>query len=1321
MDYNLDSLGSRNFEHMTQAMLIKVIGPKLVVFGDGPDGGREATWRGESASLGNGSQWNGYGVLQAKYKLQTEDPSRNLVWLKSTIRSELKEWVNSDSKRTEKPDYMVFVTNVRLSSVPDHGKDEINAFVKNTLKELNLKVKEFRVWDYYEVVAQLDGDSSIRNRYAAFITPGDLIAALLDEASGFEKTFGQAIEAYTARCLRDESFLTLTQAGTAGDGQVTIADVFIDLPSELPSQTWLVENLERADDLSADEPESVGAAFDSEGRFEIHDSRSGIAAHLTNDFNYIPEARREGSRDPHRTVLVGGPGQGKSTVTQWLAEVYRAEFLRGSGSFGTADVASAAERIDARRIQLEMPRVNARRWPVRIVLTELADYLAKNPDRSLLHYMAMKISDRSSFEVDPLMLRKWLSSYPWLLLIDGLDEVPVTSNRRQVMTSIKDFFIDVAAIGGDVATVATTRPQGYSEEFSPEEYRHFQLSSLAVDEALSYAEGLVAVRMGRGTSTATKVMDRLRRASEEEHTRTLFESPLQVTILEVLLEKLGKAPSDRSRLYSAYYSVISQREQEKSGALSDLLQRFESDVDYLHRRIGFELQQRGSEVGETSSSLSIEEFEAFIVERFRDQGHSEIEVASLSGDFGALVTDRLVFLAKLQADRIGFELRSLQEFMSGEYIVHLPEARVIDEIERFASVPYWRNVVLFAIGSIFAHKEHLRAEIVLLCDRMNIERPAAALILPGADLALDILRDGSCLSMPKYSQRLARIALAQIESPHETGAQVLLYFNRQEFADLLWIELESLSPASASHWMNRATLLSHLQSADGDRANVALRKLFAVVNREVKVHLIQSAWDTRNWNLGAVVGDEFVLCSPQALFAHRSPFRKRRIPRKDDGSAPRWMANLMVVSGEMEQGDQQYRGPDLAREPFVANYQQLGQHHDAWEWLSVLETNDADWVALKSVAAFALDPTAESLAKSLGQLSSTKSTEVPNATPWPLIACIRDSGSRVGSANVGSMWSILGSLQHEARSGALGDGPVWQAAQDRWGQGIPVTADFIEHCVQRVGLPLWPEIAKDGYLPWAYTYTAYGIDEKPARLEIAGLIFEMEKHFSEDPIWPHLANFLATILAQEDEDELPARAKEIFELIERSVVQTDARTHWTAWLGLMPASRDRPSAEVLRRLAAQETLIGELGEEHANVLFSRIDQDGVSALCIALLSKPRLLEDISVERLDELAAGDSSAKIGALRPIRRILHAGPEAIWSGAIDDSYREIVSSSASSFGEQWFVELLNIRGGLHTVEVAARGAQVLADSHPSVAQHLTRIARSLAKANSVVGQPR
>ena len=78
-DYDLTRLGSRAFEQLVVALARRDIGPGVQVFGDGRDGGREATFEGtinwsKTSSRGQDGmgQWSGYTVLQAKFHVKHE-------------------------------------------------------------------------------------------------------------------------------------------------------------------------------------------------------------------------------------------------------------------------------------------------------------------------------------------------------------------------------------------------------------------------------------------------------------------------------------------------------------------------------------------------------------------------------------------------------------------------------------------------------------------------------------------------------------------------------------------------------------------------------------------------------------------------------------------------------------------------------------------------------------------------------------------------------------------------------------------------------------------------------------------------------------------------------------------------------------------------------------------------------------------------------------------------------------------------------------------------------------------------------------------------
>lgn len=50
MDYDLDRLGSPEFEHLIQGLCLSQLGARVRMFGNGPDGGREATFEAPGSS-----------------------------------------------------------------------------------------------------------------------------------------------------------------------------------------------------------------------------------------------------------------------------------------------------------------------------------------------------------------------------------------------------------------------------------------------------------------------------------------------------------------------------------------------------------------------------------------------------------------------------------------------------------------------------------------------------------------------------------------------------------------------------------------------------------------------------------------------------------------------------------------------------------------------------------------------------------------------------------------------------------------------------------------------------------------------------------------------------------------------------------------------------------------------------------------------------------------------------------------------------------------------------------------------------------------------
>jgi hypothetical protein len=156
------------------------------------------------------------------------------------------------------------------------------------------------------------------------------------------------------------------------------------------------------------------------------------------------------------------------------------------------------------------------------------------------------------------------------------------------------------------------------------------LLPLAVVEALNYARRLVDVRHRNDPDLHERVLARVGGAAGEVLTARLMRTPLQVTIMSLLLERRPRAPQDRYGLFEAYYSTLYDREVGKGTDVARLLDENRGHVDHLHERVGMVLQARAESAGDADAALPSEELEQLAVARLTDEGISAEQASGLA-------------------------------------------------------------------------------------------------------------------------------------------------------------------------------------------------------------------------------------------------------------------------------------------------------------------------------------------------------------------------------------------------------------------------------------------------------------------------------------------------------------------------------------------------------------------------------------------------------------------------------------------------------------------------------------------------------------------
>ncbi|MFI7591804.1 NACHT domain-containing protein [Micromonospora sp. NPDC049359] len=763
MSDNLEQLGPTGFQDLAASLAVASFGPGVQVMGAGRDGGRDLYHRGsliwKPTQDQTGEVWEGYTVLQVKHKAAlSANHQENAAWLWGQVREELKAWADPEGDRDPVPDFLIIITNVVLTPFPGAGGHDalhtsITSYIKgfeddtrdvdsqatkdrlDRLARLR-RMDKVRVWDRNQIQALLKLHPGVREAFPGFLTAGDVFAALAQFTDNIPlRDLETGLREHAKTTLMGEGFIYFDEAGS-GDGQgIPVHNVAIDLPVTFAGgtgQTSVVKYvLDRAE----------------------HVLTPGITTQAA----------------PRHLIVTGAPGNGKTTISKFLVQVFRAAMLKGSEdlSEGHREVISGtAEALN--RFGREMPK--NRRWPMRIDLARYAQEGGLGDDSTLLRWIAHKVSHRSDTgDVTPWALKKWMQRWPWLLVLDGLDEVTEPSVRRRLIERVTEFVNMAEADKSDVLVVLTTRPVGYTENIAPAHFERVDLDYLDLGEAVRYGELATRVRLRTDLDRIERVLRRLHNAAEDEALQHLLRTPLQVLMLTIIIDGAGQLAPDRYSLFRGYYDAVFRRERDKPAGLHKMLQEHGQQIQQLHERVGFELQVRAETGDRSYATLTRTELRQIAWQVLDEAGFkpSGKDAPLLDKIFDA-ATKRLVLIAPRGTDGYGFDVRSLQELMAAMHLTTGPLDGVLQRLRVSAASPYWRNTWLFAAGQLFSTPQpHQHDALVRLVEAIdeNADYRLGQVVPIGPRLALDIIDDGMARSYPKWRDRLVAHGMGVLTEP----------------------------------------------------------------------------------------------------------------------------------------------------------------------------------------------------------------------------------------------------------------------------------------------------------------------------------------------------------------------------------------------------------------------------------------------------------------------------------------------------------------------------------------------------------------------------
>lgn len=404
-------------------------------------------------------------------------------------------------------------------------------------------------------------------------------------------------------------------------------------------------------------------------------------------------------------LLVGGPGQGKSTLLQYLCQFHRGRRLERTGYTG-----------DAQGLR---PVTETSRVAVRIDLRDYAAWAAPTggsgaakkkgrrrpkPEadaewRSIEQYIAKHIEQRSgghTFSVEDLAVL--LATEPVLLALDGLDEVADLDDRRNVGDQVMRTTTRLDPEAMDLVVLVATRPGlTVSSLWSTPKFATCYLQRLTAGLRLQYLRRWCEVAH-LTTTTARRLETTFLEHENLPHIRDLASYPMQLAILLHLLHQRGLLPQQRTELYAEFLKTFLDREETEDK--EPLVACYRSVIVDVHAYIGWQLQLR-AEDDRATGSISRDDLNSLLVAhlRGREKG-DELAVMLLEA-----IEGRVLCLLEREPGYFEFEVQSLREYFAALYVNDYAPRRGAgnsreDCFDALLVRPYWLNVARFFVGMV---------------------------------------------------------------------------------------------------------------------------------------------------------------------------------------------------------------------------------------------------------------------------------------------------------------------------------------------------------------------------------------------------------------------------------------------------------------------------------------------------------------------------------------------------------------------------------------------------------------------------------------------
>jgi hypothetical protein len=790
-ELQISSLDPQSFQQLVNMLILRVLGAGATGFGPGPDGGRDGYFQGSAPYPSATQSWNGVWYIQSKFHKPhlSKNPQK---WLLAEVKKEIEAFQKYEGSRTW-PDNWIIATNIDPSGKSKTGSfDTAKALVKQANPQLSPR---FDIWGGRKILDLLALHNDVADYYRHFLTPGHVLSAVLDAFSDQTATIKEIVHYLTVEQFDTHRFTKLDQAGSAADTRPGVHELFVDLPFETDPSRY-------------------------DGFILEHLLLSAAKCHSISQIDVNSDWRRW-QRHPSRArvlFVLGGPGNGKSTTTQYFSQLQRAALIAAWPDTLHPKFLDRANEIHTVAAPLGhwplSPRI-----PVSVELRDYAYWFGKRKDsepRGVLTYLASRISSAIESPVSAKLLKRAISTQRWFIGFDGLDEVPNDVKEPLAEEIIR--FIDKVAIecASDTLFLCTSRPQGYSGQFDELEAVTCRLSELNIEQALRCAQPVVSI--GRTKDEAEKGMRILKSAATSPSVRSLMTTPLQAHIMAVVVRDGKRPPERRWQLFENFYQVIKRREANRDlpdARLARLLREEDQLLKTVHNRLGFVLHARAETSEGAQTSLLRHEFLIILRKVVQDMKDGQIdETVQVLNE--ATATRLVLVNTPDDGNSLRFDIRPLQEFFAAEFLHDTVDIeRLQERVAVLLADAHWREVMHHLFSALIEARRMTEiTQIVRLLEQTDEEGGTPQLrelnrrLSIGALMAARLAQDG-VLEQDKRIRRLFSNAMKPLLGSTDPSKVVFLGSIRhlETRAWLLDLCIDQIRNADSSESVGASMLL----------------------------------------------------------------------------------------------------------------------------------------------------------------------------------------------------------------------------------------------------------------------------------------------------------------------------------------------------------------------------------------------------------------------------------------------------------------------------------------------------------------------------------